>query len=338
MPAQGDRSRPSNPWEEAGADLRNAAPNPRVQAPATASGPRTPWVAHEEARGALFAKRLGRGLAWTVLILAAITGVRAWVIPPKAATPPPAPTTTGPTYPTAEAQALAGRFGRAYLSWDEAKAAERAALLTPVLADGAETTMGWDGHGRQDVLAVEPGQVTPGKQGQARVRVDVLIRTVLPSPDGKTPAPESPARWVGLDVPVVQAAGRVIVSGRPGLVGVPAAGPKMPALTTPKADAALTAATQSVVTKFLTAYAGGDTETVTAPGVSVPPLPEGVKFKSLDSWTADAGSGSDRTGTALVSWTVGGASISQTYRLELTSVSSAEAQRWQVAAVRGGTD
>jgi hypothetical protein len=184
---------------------------------------------------------------------------------------------------------------------------------------------------------VQPGTVTPGAQHQARVRVDVLIRPVLPSPDGKAPAPESPARWVGLDVPVVESGGRVIVSGRPGLVGIPKSGPRTPELTIPKPDAELSAATQTVVSKFLAAYAGGDVDAVTAPGASVPPLPDGVKLKSLDSWTADAGTGDDRTGTALVSWTIGNASISQTYRVELKRVSTADAQRWQVAAVRGGT-
>ncbi|WP_189971521.1 conjugal transfer protein [Streptomyces violascens] len=267
-----------------------------------------------------------------------ITGVRSWFIPPKAATPPPAPSATGPTYPTADAQAVAARFSRAYLGWDEAKTADRAALLAAVLPADSDTGMGWDGHGRQDVLAVQPGTVTPGTQHQARVRVDVLIRPVLPSPDGKAPAPESPARWVGLDVPVVETGGRVIVSGRPGLVGIPKSGPKGPELTIPKPDADLSAATQTVVSKFLAAYAGGgDVDAVTAPGASVPPLPDGVKFKSLDSWTADAGTGDDRTGTALVTWTIGNASISQTYRVELTRVSTADAQRWQVTAVRGGT-
>ncbi|MGO4747324.1 conjugal transfer protein, partial [Streptomyces sp. 2MCAF27] len=99
----------------------------------------------------------------------------------------------------------------------------------------------------------------------------------------------------------------------------------------------LSAATEGAVERFLRAYASGDTDSVTAPGASVPPLPEGIKFKALSSWSADKGSGDDRTGTARVDWELGGAVVEQTYRVELTRVSSADAQRWQVAAVRGGT-
>ncbi|RLU80150.1 hypothetical protein CTZ27_35470 [Streptomyces griseocarneus] len=326
--------RPANPWESASAALRdeNAA---RSTAPVKS---KPPWVRHEEPKGAVFAKRFGRGLVWTVLVLAAVTGVRSWFVPPKAPRALPAPAQSGaPAYPVAEAAQVAAQFARAYLGVDEAKASDRAAALAAFLPSGADTGMGWDGHGKVDVLAVEPGVVAPGDGRQARVRVDVLIRPVLPPPSEGKSAPESPARWVGLDVPVVAAGGRVLVAGRPGLVGLPKAGPKTPEVPAPKQDAELGLGTRPVVEKFFRAYAGGDTEAVAAPGASVPALPEGLAFKQLDSWTVDAGSGSDRMGTAAVSWMVGTASVTQVYRVELTRVSSSDAQRWQVAAVRGGT-
>ncbi|MFI9005522.1 hypothetical protein [Streptomyces sp. NPDC053541] len=323
-----------NPWEVAGAELsrRQNATLPPRSTPAPAADA-VPWAAVGERSGARFAKKLGRGVLWAVVILAAITGVRSWIVPTKAPAPAaPPPARTGPAYPDAEAQAVAARFARAYLAWDERRAAERAALLAAVLPAGADAAMGWDGRGRQDVVAVEPGAVTAGAHRQARVRVDVLIQTPAA---GASPA--TPARWVGLDVPVVETAGRVIVSGRPGLVGVPARGPKPPEIPAPQADAALTVQTTDAVTTFFKALGDGTPDTVTAPGAQVPPLPAGIEFKALSSWSVDTGTGSDRTGTAVVMWTLGGATVEQAYRVELTRVSSADAQRWQVASARGGS-
>jgi len=336
VPRQGDAPpRPANPWESAGAELRKqqaAAPPPL---PSRDSKPVTPWVPQDERSGAVFARRFGRGLLWFVLILAAITGVRSWFFPTKAPAPKAPTVSTAPVYPDAEAQAVAARFARAYLGWNEDKPDERAQLLESVLAANSDTTMGWDGHGRQDVLDVQPGAVTIGKDHQARVRVDVLIQPGAAANDKK--ASPAPARWVGLDVPVVETSGRVVVTGPPGLVGIPTSGPKAPNLPTTQTDPDLSAQTENTVEKFFQAYAAGDTDTVTAPGASVPALPAGIAFKSLVSWSADSGSGDDRTGTARVSWSLGGASIEQVYRVTLTRVSSPDAHRWQVADVHGGS-
>ncbi|MEU7153826.1 conjugal transfer protein [Streptomyces sp. NPDC045456] len=333
------QAKPSNPWESAGATLaakQRAATSSSIEPSSspTSSGPRTPWTPQEERSGAVFARRFGRGLLWTVMILAMVTGVRAWIIPPKVDVPPAPKASTGPSYPAAEAQAVAARFSRAYLAWDQAKPQDRAALLAAVMPAGSDTSIGWDGHGRQDVLAVQPGAVTTGSQHQARVRVEALIKPGPPA-DGK--APDPPARWVGLDVPVVETGGRIVVTGQPGLVGIPTKGPKAPALDTTKTDQELTAETEGVVDRFFRAYAHGDTDAVTAPGKTVPPLPEGIEYKALVTWSIDQGSGTDRTGTARVSWTLGQGAVEQTYRVELTRVSSTDAARWQVADVHGGT-
>jgi hypothetical protein len=342
VPRQGDAPpRPANPWESAGAELRKQQAAPAAPAPASSrdSKPVTPWVPQDERSGAVFARRFGRGLLWFVLILAAITGVRSWFFPAKAPAPKAPTVSTAPAYPDAEAQAVAARFARGYLGWDEDKPDERAQLLASVLPADSDTTMGWDGHGRQTVVAVQPGAVTTGTDHQARVRVDVLIQpgAAATADKGKKAPAAAPARWVGLDVPVVETSGRVIVTGPPGLVGIPKSGPKAPDLTTTKTDPDLSTQTQSTVEKFFQAYAAGDTDAVTAPGANVPALPDGVTFKSLVTWSADTGSGDDRTGTARVSWSLGGASIEQVYRVTLTRVSSSDAQRWQVADVHGGS-
>ncbi|MCX4690949.1 conjugal transfer protein [Streptomyces sp. NBC_01408] len=347
----------ANPWEAAGAEL--AARDRASAEPGEPAGrptpPAVPWVPQDENSGVVFARRLGRGLLWAVVALAAVTGVRAWVVPPKAPTAASAPAQAAPSYPTADAQAAAARFARAYLGWDEARKEERAALLASVLPVGADSAMGWDGKGRQEVLAVQPGAVTPGEAARALVRVDVLIRSsssagpsASPVPGssadspagpagGTTPRVEPGARWVGLDVPVVQASGRFTVTGRPGLVGMPAAGPKLPDTPAVQTDAELTGQTKGTVEKFFAAYAGGDTESVSAPGAQLPALPQGIEFKALVSWSVDTSGNADRSGTAQVSWALGGATVEVAYRVKLTRVSSSGAQRWQVADIRGGT-
>ncbi|MEU4932034.1 conjugal transfer protein [Streptomyces yokosukanensis] len=342
VPRQGDAPRSANPWESAGAELRKQQQTAPAPAVSRDSKPVTPWVPQDERSGAVFARRFGRGLLWFVLLLAAITGVRSWFFPAKAPAPKAPTVSTAPAYPDAEAQAVAARFARAYLGWDESNPDERVQLLASVLAADSDTTMGWDGHGRQDVLAVQPDAVTTGTDHQARVRVDVLIQpgaAATGDKGKKTAATSAPARWVGLDVPVVETSGRVIVTGPPGLVGIPKSGPKAPDLPTTKTDPDLSTQTQDTVQKFFQAYATGGTDAVTAPGASVPDLPNGITFKSLVAWSADTdtGSGDDRTGTARVSWSLGGASIEQVYRVTLTRVSSSDAQRWQVADVHGGS-
>lgn len=347
VPQQGEAPRPVNPWESAGAELRQqtAAASPRTAPaprPASTASPATPWTPQDERSGAVFARRLGRGLIWFVFILAAITGVRSWFFPAKVPAPAAPKVTTEAAYPNEEAQAVAARFARAYLAWDEEAPEDREQLLASALPAGADTTMGWDGHGHQDVLAVQPGAVTMTKNDQARVRVEVLIRPEAaetePAKGKKKTAPaEEPARWVGLDVPVVETSGRVVVTGQPGLVGIPASGPKAPDLPTTQTDAELSTATESTVNKFFAAYAKGDTDTVTAPGAKVPALPDGVEYGGLVAWSADAGSGTDRTGTARVYWTLGGAKVEQVYRVTITRVSTSDASRWQVDDVRGGS-
>ncbi|WP_367141089.1 MULTISPECIES: conjugal transfer protein [Streptomyces] len=298
--------------------------------------PPAPWaVPAPEKSGAVFARRFGRGALWVVIGLAALTGVRTWINPPDHGAPAPAPAKTGPAYPTDQAQAVAARWARAYLTWDEARAKDRAQLLAADMPSGTDTAIGWDGHGQQEVLTVQPGAVTVTAGDQARVRVEVLLRGA--KADEKKGIKETPDHWVGLDVPVVATRGRIVVTGQPGIVGIPASAPGLPDLPVPETDQDLTGATQSVVEKFFRAYAAGETDTVAAPGKTIPPLPAGMALKGVSSWALDKGSGDHRAGTARVSWETAGGVVEQTYRVELTRVSSADAQRWQVSDVHGGT-
>ncbi|MET9419039.1 hypothetical protein ABZY03_33655, partial [Streptomyces klenkii] len=154
--AKAGSSEQSNPWEDAARRLmaHDASAVLKQQPP---EWPPAPWaVPAEEKSGAKFARRFGRGALWVVIGLAAVTGIRTWINPPDHNTPAPAPAKTGPSYPTDQAQAVAARWARAYLTWDEARAADRARLLAADMPSGTDTAIGWDGHGQQEVLAVQP--------------------------------------------------------------------------------------------------------------------------------------------------------------------------------------
>ncbi len=331
-----ERNQPQQPqgggWADAAQRLKETE-----QATATreAQAGQMPWTVQEERSAARFARGFGRGLLWLAVGLAALTGIREWVYPNDDDSPAvTAPADDGPDFPTDDAQAVAGRFTRAYLSWDEENPEQRAALLAPDLPAGADTDAGWDGAGRQQVLAVQPGQVSITSDTTARVQVTALVQSAPPQAGEEAAVPVQ--RWMSLEVPVTVAGGRVVVSGSPGLVGVPESGPRITAPATPDADLALSNDTREVVTDFFAAYAAGDISAELAPGSTLPALPTGTGFEAVQSWSVDDGSGDARTGTAVVIWRVADAQLTQTYRVELTRVTASGGQRWQVADIHGG--
>ncbi|GAA0347200.1 conjugal transfer protein [Streptomyces blastmyceticus] len=299
---------------------------------------RVPWAVEDESGGARFAARFGRAALWLVVGLAVVTGVRTWFWPQESPPPPPAKEKTAPAYPVQEAQAVAARYARTFLTWDEGAPEARAKELARDLPSGTDAAVGWNAKGHQDVLVAQPGAVTPQQdRKRARVHVDVLVSTPVAEPKDKKDKPSVPEqRWVGLEVPVVSTEGRIVVTGQPGIVGVPRSAPPVPEQAAPGIDLPFSESTRGVVEGFVAAYANGTADSVTAPGASIAPLSSGLSLGSLQNWSADNGSGDTRTGTAVVAWKLSGAEITQTYRIELTRVSSASAARWQVAQIQGG--
>ncbi|MGK5731213.1 conjugal transfer protein [Streptomyces sp. URMC 124] len=365
-------------WTDAAARLQGQTPSSQpAPGAATGAGAGTgavategrdlPWQLEDENSGTKFLVKAGRGALWAVVGLAAITGIRSWFWAPE---PPKAPVqvSSGPTYPVQEAQAVAARFARSYLSWDESDPKARAEALARDMAKGIDTAAGWNQKGHQEVLAAQPGAVTEEKDKRARVRVDVLVKAsgtdgspkTVDKPkddkskdkkddpkkddkaakddkgDGRDSRSADGPRWVGLEIPVVQTSGRILVSGQPGMVGVPTDGTSAPALNTKSTDLDFSEKTRGVAEEFFTKYATGEAESVAAPGASVAPLPPGVNLGGLRNWSVDEGSGTDRIGTATVTWLTGGAELEETYRVKLTRVASAKAERWQVSEVHGG--
>ncbi|MET9413367.1 conjugal transfer protein [Streptomyces klenkii] len=362
-------------WTDAAARLQAQAPGAPQSAATGQAGPSTgqgkgrdvPWQLEDENSGTKFLVKVGRGALWGVVALAAITGIRSWFWAPAPPKSEPVQVNNGPTYPVQEAQAVAARFARAYLAWDENDPKPRAEALARDMAKGLDTAAGWNTRGRQEVLVAQPGPVAEEKDKRARVRVDVLVKG--PASDDKSKSSDKPKddkskddkskdkkdeakkddtsrtddsrqvtgpRWIGLEIPVVYTSGRIVVTGQPGLVGVPQNAPSAPALTTQNADNDFSDKSRGVVEEFFGKYATGEAESVAAPGASIAALPPGVALGSLRNWSVDEGSGSDRTGVATVTWLMGGAELEQTYRVKLTRVASAKAERWQVSEVHGG--
>lgn len=314
---------PVNPW----------VPRPTEKAGRNAetSGPReltVPWAVVQERPAGL--ARLGRMAFWVaagaVGVLAAV-GFRQVMAPHPESGPTgaPAPGPSVSAYPEDAARAVAVRAARAYLTWDEGRPAERARELSGVLATGVDPQLGWDGRGVQAVGAVVPGPVTAGPGGRARVRVEAQVSSG-----------SAPARWVALDVPVVVGGGgRLMVSGAPALLGVPGAPGSVPEATSRPADPEFSTLTRSAVADFFAAWATGGGGQVAAPGTVLPALPAGVELRAVQSWEAAPGSGADRSGLVRVAWAIGGAEVTQSYRVQLTRVESARAGRWQVSAISG---
>ncbi|MEU1277673.1 conjugal transfer protein [Streptomyces sp. NPDC005805] len=288
-----------------------------------------PWNVQEEGSGARFARRFGRGVLWTVIVLAAVTGVRSWFIPNTPGKAPAPVVQAPPRYAEAEAQAVASRFARAYLTWSEDSASERESALALDLVPGVEARLGWDGKGRQRVVQLYPGGVTVLEDGRARVRVEALVAGRA-DPKAK-PQPQ----WIGLDVPVARVGERIAVTGAPGVVALAPPGDPEP-VDAPEPDPAMSTQSMDVVEQFFKQYADGDPSAVAAPGVRIPALPKGYELTAVSSWVVDLGKGDDRTGTAVVTWSTAGGTVSQTYRVSITRVASAEAGRWQVSGLHGG--
>ncbi|MEU9646224.1 conjugal transfer protein [Streptomyces sp. NPDC048188] len=304
----------------------------------TTRTPATPWVLQEEKSGTRALATTGRIALWSVVALAAVTGVRSWFWPNEPAPAPPVTVDQKPTYPVQDAQAVASRFAYSYLTWDETDPDQRAKALARDMPKDTDTSAGWNAKGQQTVLLAQPGEVDELGGKRARVHVDVLVSSPgEPSKDKKKAPAPAERKWVGLEVPVLYTSGRIVVTSEPGIVGVPTSGPSVTDQTTAQSDVELSAQTQSTMETFFTEYAKGEADSVTAPGASVPPLPSGITFQGLQSWNVDQGKGSDRVGTAVVRWQIGAAELEQTYRVELTRVASAAAERWQVAEVHGGT-
>ncbi|MDJ0346963.1 conjugal transfer protein [Streptomyces sp. H10-C2] len=295
--------------------------------PAAAAGAAPGGWAEEEdsSRAGRWSLRI---VVYCVLGLMAFLGVRSIAFPPRTAVPlqqaNPQAEARKDDVPEAAAQQVAARFARSYLTWSQDNPKAREADLAADLPKDADAKSGWDGNGQSTVAQTIPGQVTQTGPHQARVSVAVRVAATT----GQGPKARTISSWRGLEVPVADSGGRVLVTGQPALVGVqqPA---EWKAPDAPDTDANLSQATRAGIDTFFKAWVAGTADQAAAPGAKIAPLGDGMELRSVDTWSVEAGAGARRTGLATVRWKVAGAELQQTYRVTIAQVSASGATRWQ---------
>lgn len=146
--------KPKGGEEKVAAEV-NAAQGPAsIAGEGNGAGARTPpalgWAEEVESSGRSAARKAGRVAIWLVIGLAAFTGVRTWVFPTK----PPAPIEQQDPQaearknhvPEAEAQQVAARFARSYMTWNSQAPEIRAKEVEADLAKGIDPKLGWNGR------------------------------------------------------------------------------------------------------------------------------------------------------------------------------------------------
>lgn len=286
----------------------------------------------EEREGSGRARRVGKVVLWGVVGLMAAGGVRAAFFPPTPTVvhdkSPAVDEAAADDVPGDDAQQVAARYARSYLTWSAASPKARGEELARDLPKGADTEAGWDGNGSQLVAQTIPGTVTQTAPHQARVVVDARVS----STQGSGKKARTVSSWHRLEIPVAGSDGRVLVTGEPALVGL-----RTPvdwkASDEPSPDNDFSRKTRTSILAFFKAWAAGTEDQATAPGAAIAPLGDGLTFRALDSWAAPKGSGGHRTGIAEVRWEMAGAVLRQTYRITLAEVTASGASRWQVRQV-----
>lgn len=299
------------------------------------SGPPEPWEVEPERAGGRVLLLAGRALVWGAAAVVMIAGLRQIIWGPGGEQVSPAPPASS-AWPDAQAQQVATRFASEYLSFSEDDPQSRQQVLAELLPSGADATAGWDGHGRQGVLAVVPGEVRHVDDTHAVVRIEARVQPFTrPAGTGRWEAGEP--GWRSLAVAVAVVDDQVVITGLPAFVGRQPP-PGYSGQATPANDSALTSTLRGEITRFFTAYAdGSDVDAYTAPGVDLAGLGGAVAFDSLESFTVYRGSGDQRDAVATVRWASGsGGELRQSYRLRLVRVDAGRASRWFVAEITAG--
>ncbi|MEE2524496.1 conjugal transfer protein [Pseudarthrobacter sp. J47] len=289
----------------------------------------------EKTRSATTWKRIFRVFLIVVLSFAVISGVRSWFNPTQNQKSLSVPVSA--TFPTAAAGGVAERFAVNYFTWEEGNGTGRAAALSQDMAGSGEgTAAGWDGKGKQEAASPYVVGVDVHDSDKATVTVAVTITPYSRDPQDAKKWVVGKAQGMALEVPVRIADNRVIVTGNPGAVALPAPG-KVDAPNVGTDDSQLTSATKEYAKQFFAAYGKDrDTSAITAPEANIPGLAGAMEFKDLTGWTVEQAGGDTRQGRATVRWAVGASTIEQTFTVTLTKVTGAGAERWQVSQLVGG--
>ena len=151
--------------------------------------------------------------------------------------------------------------------WPLHPAAQGEALsVSAVTDDGAQqsTAAPADAQGvmaQAEALSVTVGGASIGTVVQLSIDDAIDFFGSLPvqgwKKKGKAPRRATPSswHWIGLDVPVATTSGAVVVTGNPGIVGIPTRGPKPSDMPAEKYDPEFSAASKTAIERFFDAYA-----------------------------------------------------------------------------------
>jgi hypothetical protein len=184
-----------------------------------------------------------RAVLWAVLLLIGYRGIAAIVtgtpvIGGAAASPSAA---RGQVFPVALAKAYAFEFGQAYLNFNQATAAHRAATLAGFLPPGTAPQFGWNSAGAQTLQSEQVAGVRVLSPHRAVV-------TLLARVDG---------HLFELGVPIYAGGGGLVVSGQPSLLPPPLQ-VVPPHLAGGQADLAAKQSLAKMLPGFFRAYASGN--------------------------------------------------------------------------------
>jgi len=269
---------------------------------------------------------------WAALLVIAYRGVTAIVVNPTGALRAGGTTSAGATtgqFPVALAEAYASEFGQVYLNFSPATQAQREqelAAFVPASVAAANPDLGWDGAGQ---LSLQSEQVAGIAVQDRQHAVVTLLATVN-------------GQLMELGVPVVAAAGSVVVAGEPAWLPAPqqvSPPPQPGGGSDPVAQGEL----MKELPAFFAAYANGDSAALSrfaARGASLTGLGGAVAFDSIASVHVPPG-GAMRQITVTVIWQVpsegspGIAKIAMSYRVSVVDLQSG---KWYVNEISASTE
>jgi hypothetical protein len=273
-----------------------------------------------------------RAALWAALLVIAYRGVTAIVLNPTGALRASGTSAAGATtgqFPVALAEAYASEFGQVYLNFSPQTQAQREqelAAFVPASVAAANPDLGWNGAGQ---MTLQSEQVAGIAVQDRRHAVVTLLATVN-------------GQLMELGVPVIAAAGGVVVAGEPAWLPAPqqVSPPPQPAGgSDPVAQAELL----KELPAWFQAYANGDSAALSrfaARGASLTGLGGAVTFDSIASVQVPPG-GANRQITVSVIWSVpsegspGIAKIEMTYRVSVLALQSG---KWYLKEISASTE
>jgi len=272
-----------------------------------------------------------RVVLWVAILVIGYRGVMAIVLNETTANTngSASSTVSQPTFPVTLGEAFASDFGRAYLNFSPATAAQRArelAAFIPANVHAVDPQLGWNGVGTS---VVQSEQVAGIDVRSAQTAVVTLLAMVN-------------GRLMELGVPLYASGGAMVVTGPPAVLPAPPAVSPPSGQGTANSDPGAQSALSSQLPAFFEAYASGDQATLNrylAPGVSLSGLGGTVGFGSIASIDVPRG-GATRDITVTVNWAFPGQLRGGTTELSATydmSVIDQQSGRWYVKEIRAST-